>query len=75
MKALLLSLVVEEAGTDLIEYALLTAFLGFVGVAAFAAIRGSLGEAYTDYNANAVDLAEPLPPGAGGDGKPTSPAP
>lgn len=74
MKAQVLSLVVDDAGTDLVEYALLTAFLGFVGVAAFAAIRGSLGDAYTGYNASAVELAEPLPPGAGS-GKPGSPAP
>jgi Flp pilus assembly pilin Flp len=68
------SLVAEDAGTDLVEYALLTAFLGFAGVAAFAAIRGLLGDAYAGYNASAVDLAEPLPPGTGG-GKPSSPAP
>jgi len=46
MKALLTRLVCAEDGQDLIEYALLSAGLGLVGMAAWPAITTSVGVVY-----------------------------
>jgi Flp pilus assembly pilin Flp len=54
----------EESGQDLIEYALLTAFIGLAGAAAWSAIAGSLEAAYTGYDNDVQGIYEPLDPGA-----------
>jgi hypothetical protein len=63
---LLRRLAIETDGQDLIEYALLTAFIGMTGFAAWAAIRTGLGVAYESYIDAAWDLWEPDDPGGGG---------
>jgi Flp pilus assembly pilin Flp len=56
----------EENGQDVVEYALLTAFIGFAGAAAWDAMRTNLGSAYTNFSASAWDLWDPADPvGAG----------
>jgi len=59
-------LLVEDEGQDVIEYALLTAFIGFAGAAAWDAMRASLSGAYTGVSASVWDLWEPADPVGGG---------
>ncbi len=54
----------EAEGQDLVEYALLMALVGIVGLAAMPLIQGALGAAYTLYNTGSQDLWQPPPPGA-----------
>ena len=44
------ALLFETDGQDMIEYALLTTFIGFAGAAAWSAMRTSLGNAYDGFN-------------------------
>lgn len=53
------SLVRDEGGQDLVEYALLTGFVGFAGVAAWVAIGQFLGDTYQDLNTAQQNLWEP----------------
>ncbi len=63
ISALLRRLAIESDGSDLVEYALLTTFIGFAGAAAWSAIQTSLGLAYTNW-VNAVwNLWDPPNPG------------
>ncbi len=62
---LLKRLVVETAGQDLIEYALLSAFIGFAGGAAWNAIQTGLGNLYSAYLTAAWNLWGPANPGGG----------
>ena len=43
-------LLLETDGQDLIEYALLTTFIGFAGAAAWTAMQTGLGNAYSGFN-------------------------
>ena len=53
----------EEAGQDLVEYALLAAFVGLAGLAGFTAISTAIGTNYADSNTSVQDLWEiPAPP-------------
>jgi Flp pilus assembly pilin Flp len=53
----------EERGQDLIEYALLTAFIALAGLAGFNAISDVMGATYTGGNTAVQDLWEvPAPP-------------
>jgi Flp pilus assembly pilin Flp len=54
----------DDSGQDVMEYALLTAFIGLAGAAAWSAIAGSLEAAYTGYDNDVQDIYEPLDPGA-----------
>jgi Flp pilus assembly pilin Flp len=63
---LLRRLASETDGQDLIEYALLTAFIGMVGFAAWNAIQTGLGLAYSGYVDAVWDLWEPDDPSGGG---------
>ena len=56
----------ETTGEDIVEYALLTAFIGFAGAAAWNAMRTSLGTAYVGLNASVWNLWEPADPVGGG---------
>ena len=47
---LLRSLLEDERGQDLIEYALLSATIGLAGYAAFSSIPGGMATAYTNWN-------------------------
>jgi Flp pilus assembly pilin Flp len=63
---LLRRLAIETDGQDLIEYALLTAFIGMTGFAAWNAIQTGLGLAYSGYVDAVWDLWEPDDPSGGG---------
>jgi Flp pilus assembly pilin Flp len=57
-------LIADDSGQDLVEYALLTAFIGVAGAAVWSAIAGSLEAAYTGYDNDVQDIYEPQDPGA-----------
>jgi len=42
----------EDAGQDLIEYALLTSFIGFSAWASVSLLRTALGDTYTTWDSN-----------------------
>jgi Flp pilus assembly pilin Flp len=58
-------LLFETDGQDLIEYALLTTFIGFAGAAAWTAMQKGMGKAYTSVNDGVWGLWEPANPGGG----------
>jgi Flp pilus assembly pilin Flp len=62
----LIRLVFETDGQDMVEYALLTTFIGFAGAAAWNAMRTGLGTAYVSVNASVWNLWEPADPVGGG---------
>jgi Flp pilus assembly pilin Flp len=62
MGAQLRSLLFETNGEDVIEYALLTTFIGFAGAAAWSAMQTSLGNAYTGFNQAVWNIWEPTDP-------------
>ena len=55
---IVLRLLMDESGQDLIEYALLTAFVGFAGAAAFQLIGGSINATYTSWDLGVNELWE-----------------
>ncbi len=55
MRGAMTTFVTDETGQDLIEYALLTAFVGLVGAAAWVAIRAGIGAAYLSWNTGVND--------------------
>ncbi|HJZ77041.1 MAG TPA: hypothetical protein VKE51_35160 [Vicinamibacterales bacterium] len=59
-------LFLEDTGQDVVEYALLTAFIGFAGAAAWDAMRASLSGAYSGVSGSVWDLWEPADPVGGG---------
>lgn len=52
----------DEAGQDLVEYALLTAAVGFVAIAAWDSIRAALANTYGTWQTSINDLWEPPAP-------------
>jgi Flp pilus assembly pilin Flp len=56
----------ETDGQDMIEYALVTTFIGLAGVAAWSAMETGLGNAYRGYNTAVWNLWEPANPVGGG---------
>jgi Flp pilus assembly pilin Flp len=57
----------EESGQDVVEYALLAAFLGCVGVLAWQGVRNGLHNGYVGWDASAQTLGACTPdPGGGG---------
>jgi Flp pilus assembly pilin Flp len=55
----------DESGQDLIEYALLTVFVGLAGVALWVIIEGRINAAYTSYDSGVQGLWESPDPGGG----------
>ena len=55
-------LFLDDSGQDLVEYALLTAAVGFVAIAAWESIRGALDSTYGAWQTNINDLWEPAAP-------------
>jgi Flp pilus assembly pilin Flp len=56
----------DDSGQDLIEYALLTTFIGLVVVVVFDRLRDSIGFVYGTWNTSANDIWEtpnPVAPG------------
>jgi len=60
---LLKRLLVDERSQDLIEYALLAALVGAVGVAIFPVIQGKLSGTYTGWGSAIQNLWIPKDPG------------
>jgi hypothetical protein len=58
-------LFVNSLGQDLLEYAMLTALVALLGMAAWAVIETRIGQAYVIYDSSTQDLWEPPDPGAG----------
>ena len=54
----------DDRGQDLVEYALLTAFIGVAGAAAWVSIRGSLGTTYDGYDSSIESLWQSPAPGS-----------
>ena len=52
----------DDAGQDLIEYALLVSFIALAGVAGYAAISSVMASSYTGGNTAVQDLWEVPPP-------------
>jgi Flp pilus assembly pilin Flp len=59
-------LLFDSDGQDMVEYALLTTFIGFAGAAAWNAMRTGLGDVYTSISGSVWDLWEPSDPVGGG---------
>jgi Flp pilus assembly pilin Flp len=55
----------DERGQDLIEYGLLTLFVGLAGVALWVIIEGRINAAYGSYDAGVQGLWESPAPGGG----------
>ena len=55
----------DEAGQDIVEYALLTAVIGLVGIVTWQAITAGIGTAYQGWDTGTQDLWEPANPGGG----------
>ena len=62
MKRQLLRLMNEEAGQDLVEYALLASAIGLATVAAIAVLSSSMNSTYASWDASTQDLWEVPPP-------------
>ena len=64
--------VADDSAQDLIEYALLTACIGLVGVAVWNNIRIGIGNAYAGWDTGVQDISActPDPQSAGGGGCP-----
>lgn len=65
MRFLLIRLIRDERGQDIIEYALLTAGIGVVGIAAWPAIADAIGVAYQGFDTGTQDIWEVPDPGTG----------
>jgi Flp pilus assembly pilin Flp len=63
MRRLLVRLLADECGQDLIEYALLTTFVGLSGAVGLNLILGAINSTYTSWFTGVNDLWEPPPPG------------
>jgi Flp pilus assembly pilin Flp len=67
MTAIARRLLRDEDGQDLVEYALLSAFVGFAGLLAMDLILRSIGVTYSSHVTGVDNLWEsPSPSGAGG---------
>lgn len=55
----------EEDGQDVVEYALLTASIGLIGISTWPVISAAIGAAYQAFDANTQNLWETPDPGAG----------
>jgi Flp pilus assembly pilin Flp len=64
MTSLLVRLITEEHGQDLIEYALLTAAVSVATVLGIAALGSAFNSVYTAWDTRTQDLWEPQAPAA-----------
>lgn len=63
MRTNLCKLLVDDSGQDLIEYALLTTFIGLAVIAVFDVLRNSIGVVFGAWNTGANDIWETPNPG------------
>jgi Flp pilus assembly pilin Flp len=67
MRRLIGRLVLEDCGQDIIEYALLAAFIGTVGIVLWVNIGVGIGNAYLGWDTGVQSLSACTPdPGGGG---------
>ena len=66
MKHLLRRLILEDSGQDVIEYALLSACVAIMGIAAWQNIGDTLGDKYAGWDGGVQQLWDPAPPISGG---------
>ncbi len=67
MRQLMNRFICEECGQDIIEYALLAAFIGTVGILAWQSIGSGIATAYTGWDGGVQSLSACTPdPGGGG---------
>ena len=59
-------LLADDAGQDLVEYALLTAAIGLAGAAIFPVLLSSIATAYTNWGGNVNSIWVPPAPSGGG---------
>ena len=62
MRRLIVRLALSDEGQELVEYALLAAFIGLAGVAAFSIVANSMNAGYSNWNAGVENLWEPRNP-------------
>jgi Flp pilus assembly pilin Flp len=62
VRSTLRELLLGDRGQDLVEYALLTAFVGLTGAAAWAAIQNAVQAGYLAWDTAEQDLWEPPNP-------------
>jgi Flp pilus assembly pilin Flp len=62
MKPLLVRLIVEDGGQDLIEYALLSTAVGLAAAAGLLVLQNAIGIGYTARNTNVNNLWQPPNP-------------
>lgn len=56
MRPLVRRLLGDPLGQDLVEYALLVALVGLMGMAAWSALQTRVGQAYTNYDTRTQNL-------------------
>ena len=67
MRTLLRRFITEDDGADIVEYALLAAFIGVCAVAAWISIPPKIAAAYTNWDSSIQNLSSCTPdPGGGG---------
>jgi Flp pilus assembly pilin Flp len=66
MKSWLTRLVTDERGQDLIEYALLTAFIALASALGLNLIRAAINVTYGTWNSDVNNLWQPPNPSGGG---------
>jgi len=66
MRRLITRFVLEARGQDVIEYALLSALIGVVGIIAWQNIGVGIYNAYNGWDSGVQSLWVPLDPGGGG---------
>ena len=64
MGKLLMRLMREDDGQDLVEYALLTAAIGLAGVATWPLIEAGIGDAYRKFDRDTQNIWEVPNPGS-----------
>ena len=64
MRNVIAHLVLDDTGQDLIEYALLAAFIGLAGVGLFDLIAANMNASYSSWNSGVNRLWEPGAPSA-----------
>jgi Flp pilus assembly pilin Flp len=55
----------DDTGQDVVEYALLTAFLGLAALSAWTSVRSALGTSYASTSTGVQSLWETPPPSGG----------
>jgi Flp pilus assembly pilin Flp len=65
MQRLIIRLMRVECGQDMVEYALLAAFIGTVGILTWQSIGTGIGSKYLGWDSGVQGLYSPPDPGAG----------